>query len=39
MFIAFQNRAYPKNLDLLKRMMETRYEIASLLGYSVVGGL
>jgi Zn-dependent oligopeptidase len=34
MWIAFQTRAYPKNLDVLKRMMQTRYEIASLLGYS-----
>jgi thimet oligopeptidase len=30
----FDNRAYPKNRDLLKKMMETRYEIATLLGYS-----
>lgn len=30
----FQNRAYPKNKDLLLKMMQTRYEIATLLGYS-----
>jgi thimet oligopeptidase len=34
MWIAFQTRAYPKNLEVLKKMMQTRYEIASLLGYS-----
>jgi thimet oligopeptidase len=33
-FLALQTRAYPKNRDVLKEMMETRYEIASLLGYS-----
>ena len=30
----FNNRAYPKNKDLLMKMMQTRYEIATLLGYS-----
>ena len=30
----FNNRAYPKNHDLLQKMMQTRYEIATLLGYS-----
>ncbi len=30
----FDNRAYPKNHDLLLKMMQTRYEIATLLGYS-----
>jgi thimet oligopeptidase len=30
----FNNRAYPKNRDLLQKMMQTRYEIATLLGYS-----
>ena len=30
----FDNRAYPKNHDLLQKMMQTRYEIATLLGYS-----
>ena len=27
-------RAYPKNRDVLQDMMQTRYEIATLLGYS-----
>ena len=31
---AFETRAYPKNVDVLKNMMQTRYEIATLLGYS-----
>src|SRR5262249_9206172 len=30
----FDNRAYPKNRDLLVKIMQTRYEIAGLLGYS-----
>jgi thimet oligopeptidase len=30
----FDNRAYPKNRNLLQKMMQTRYEIATLLGYS-----
>jgi len=30
----FDDRAYPKNRDLLMKMMQTRYEIATLLGYS-----
>jgi len=33
MYIAFETRAYPKNLEALKKMLETRYRIASLLGY------
>ena len=33
LYQAFQTRAYPKNLDVLKQMMQTRYEIARLLGY------
>jgi thimet oligopeptidase len=33
MYIAFNTRAYPKNLDVLTSLMKTRYEIASLLGY------
>jgi thimet oligopeptidase len=28
-----QTRAFPKNRDVLKSMMQTRYEIATLLGY------
>ena len=31
---AFTTRAYPKNHDVLSNMMQTRYQIASLLGYS-----
>ncbi len=30
----FRSRAYPKNHDVLLDMMRTRYEIATLLGYS-----
>src|SRR5579863_7872068 len=31
---AFDTRAYPKNLEVLTSLMKTRYEIATLLGYS-----
>ena len=31
---AFRSRAYPKNRDVLRDMMQTRYEIATLIGYS-----
>jgi thimet oligopeptidase len=34
LFIAFETRAYPKNADVLKHMMQTRYEIATTLGYA-----
>jgi thimet oligopeptidase len=34
LFLAFQTRAYPKNKEVLEKMMGTRYQIASLLGYS-----
>jgi thimet oligopeptidase len=34
LFVAFNTRAYPKNHDVLQSMMKTRYEIATLLGYS-----
>jgi thimet oligopeptidase len=34
LFLAFQTRAYPKNKEVLEQMMATRYQIASLLGYS-----
>ena len=34
LYQAFLSRAYPKNLDVLKQMMQTRYEIAQLLGYT-----
>jgi thimet oligopeptidase len=30
----FESRAYPKNQDVLKDMMQFRYQIATLLGYS-----
>jgi thimet oligopeptidase len=31
--LAFNTRAYPQNRDVLMKMLGTRYEIASLLGY------
>lgn len=34
LFEAFNTRAYPKNKDVLENMMKTRYQIATLLGYS-----
>jgi thimet oligopeptidase len=34
LFLAFQTRAYPKNQEVLKSMMKTRYQIATILGYS-----
>ena len=34
MAIAFGTRAYPKNQEVLTSLMKTRYEIATLLGYS-----
>lgn len=34
LFLAFNTRAYPKNREVLENMMKTRYEIATLLGYS-----
>jgi Zn-dependent oligopeptidase len=34
LFVAFNTRAYPKNKDVLENMMKTRYQIATLLGYS-----
>jgi thimet oligopeptidase len=33
LYLAFSTRAYPQNRDLLIRMLRTRYEIASLIGY------
>lgn len=33
LFLAFSTRAYLQNRDLLIKMLHTRYEIASLLGY------
>jgi thimet oligopeptidase len=34
MSLAFNTRAYPKNKELLEKMMATRYELATVLGYS-----
>ncbi|HEY1659655.1 MAG TPA: hypothetical protein VGG14_14975, partial [Candidatus Sulfotelmatobacter sp.] len=34
MEIAFNTRAYPRNQEVLTSLMKTRYEIATLLGYS-----
>lgn len=34
MLFAFDTRAYPKNEAVLKNMMQTRYEIATILGYA-----
>jgi thimet oligopeptidase len=33
LYLAFNTRAYPQNLDVLTKMLRTRYEIASLIGY------
>jgi len=33
MYIAYQNRAYPKNMDVLDRMREKRHELAVALGF------
>jgi thimet oligopeptidase len=34
LYEAFWARAYPKNRDVLRQMMQTRYEIADVLGYA-----
>jgi len=34
LYVAFETRAYPKNRDVLLSMLNTRYELATLLGYS-----
>jgi thimet oligopeptidase len=34
LFLEFDNRAYPKNKEVLESMMKTRYEIATMLGYA-----
>jgi len=34
LFLEFENRAYPKNKEVLESMMKTRYEIATTLGYA-----
>ncbi len=33
LYMEFQNRAFPKNMDVLKRMLEGRNELAKLAGY------
>jgi thimet oligopeptidase len=33
-FELYNHRAYPKNLEVLSRMMQKRYELAQVLGYS-----
>jgi thimet oligopeptidase len=33
LFMEFQNRAYPKNVDVLNRMLAARHDLAVLLGY------
>ena len=33
MFMEYNNRAYPKNMDVLKRMITKRNELATLLGF------
>ena len=33
LYVAFETRAYPLNRDVLMKMLQTRYEIATLLGY------
>jgi Zn-dependent oligopeptidase len=34
LLLAFDTRAYPKNKEVLENMMKTRYEMATILGYS-----
>ena len=34
MYKAYNNRAYPMNIDVLNRMIARRYELANLIGYS-----
>jgi thimet oligopeptidase len=33
LYMEFQNRAYPKNMDVLQRMIATRNTLANLIGY------
>jgi thimet oligopeptidase len=33
LYLEYNNRAYPKNMDVLKHMLEGRYELANLVGY------
>jgi thimet oligopeptidase len=34
MYVAFDTRAYPQNQEVLMNLLKTRYQIASLLGYT-----
>lgn len=34
LWMQFQNRAHPKNQDVLRRMIQKRYELAQVLGYA-----
>jgi thimet oligopeptidase len=34
LMVAFDTRAYPKNKEVLKQMMQLRYQIATMLGYT-----
>jgi len=34
LYMEYQNRAYPKNTAVLRQLMEKRYELANLVGYS-----
>src|SRR5437867_7844734 len=34
MYMAYQNRAYPKNMDVLDRMRQKRFELATSLGFT-----
>lgn len=34
MYIAYNNRAYPQNIDVLNRLISRRFELANLLGYT-----
>jgi thimet oligopeptidase len=34
MYIAYNNRAYPQNMDVLNRMVAKRHELANLIGYT-----
>jgi thimet oligopeptidase len=34
MYLAYQNRAYPKNMDVLDRMRQKRHELALALGFT-----
>ncbi|NOT34096.1 MAG: Zn-dependent oligopeptidase [Candidatus Eisenbacteria bacterium] len=34
LYLEFQNRAYPKNMTVLKQLIEKRHTLANLLGYS-----